>query len=154
MNYRINVRAIITLDNKILLVRSKKSPEYWCLPGGGLNTGEELKVGLQRELLEELGVKAEIGDLLYIQQVGKNDNFNFPEFLFHVTNGADFKDIDMTKTTHGNLELVEAKFVDPNEVFVLPEFIKTEWKNLVEANFKSQIKYYTEAISEQSKMDL
>jgi ADP-ribose pyrophosphatase YjhB (NUDIX family) len=46
MNYRINVRAIIPYNGKILLVRNKNLPNYWCLPGGGLEQGEELKTGL------------------------------------------------------------------------------------------------------------
>lgn len=37
-------------------------------PGGGLNPGEGLKEGLQREFLEETGITVDVGNLIYVTQ--------------------------------------------------------------------------------------
>jgi ADP-ribose pyrophosphatase YjhB (NUDIX family) len=42
--------------------------KFWCVPVGGINSEESLIEGLERELVEELGVKPEVGELLHIQQ--------------------------------------------------------------------------------------
>lgn len=143
MIHRLKVRGLITYENKALLCRLKNAPEFWCLPGGGLEEGEELRKGLQREILEELGIKSEIGQLLYIQQFDKEGDYNFPEFIFHVMGGENFKELDVSKTTHGVLELEELKFVNPKEVSVLPKFIADDWDKLVSTNFRKPITYLT-----------
>jgi ADP-ribose pyrophosphatase YjhB (NUDIX family) len=122
---RIAVRAIIADNDKMLLVRLKTKKGalgFYCTIGGGLDEGEGLIDGLKREVLEETGVEAEIGRLLCIQQFAdKKDNI---EFFFHVTNTEDFKNLDLSKTSHGQEEIAEIGFYNPNEVTVLPEFLK------------------------------
>jgi 8-oxo-dGTP diphosphatase len=51
-------------DGRLLI--SQRLPDdtlggYWEFPGGKVDLGEELKTALRRELMEELGVEAEIG---------------------------------------------------------------------------------------------
>lgn len=52
----IGVRAILTKEKKILLVKHTYSNQ-WFLSGGGLKKGETLEQAIKRELDEELGVK-------------------------------------------------------------------------------------------------
>lgn len=62
------VRAVIVRDGR-LLVLHKRSPHYgerYALPGGAQELGELLHEALLRECREEIGVEAEIIDLLYI----------------------------------------------------------------------------------------
>lgn len=48
------VSAVVTKDNKILLIhRRKEGDEYWVVPGGGVEEGETLEQGLVREVKEE-----------------------------------------------------------------------------------------------------
>lgn len=54
----IGVRALLIKNHKFLLVKHTYS-EQWFLPGGGLKKGEMLENAINRELKEELGVKAE-----------------------------------------------------------------------------------------------
>lgn len=52
--------ALINKDGKVLLTRRSKAirlPGKWCLPGGHLEEGECWNLAIEREILEEVGVK-------------------------------------------------------------------------------------------------
>lgn len=126
MNRRISVRAIIFLNKKLLCVRLKQykqgTHQYWCLPGGGLEDGESIIACLNREMIEELGIKPKIGKLAYIQQFKALSQDNL-EFFFNVENASDYLNIDLAKTTHGDIEIAEAKFIDPKKNQILPTLL-------------------------------
>ncbi len=59
--------AIIIQNRKVLICRRKKGLKnagLWEFPGGKLEEGESLQKCLERELFEELGVKAKAGEIL------------------------------------------------------------------------------------------
>lgn len=128
MNRRIAVRAIILQGDTLLCARlrpNESAPHngsFWCVPGGGLEPEEALITGLERELIEETGIKPQVGNLLYIQQY-KDDKSEYLEFLFAVTNAQDYAHIDLSATTHGMQEIQEIRFVDPKSVTLLPAFL-------------------------------
>jgi len=59
------VAGVIRRDDGQLLITQRMADDtlggYWEFPGGKVDPGEELKVALQRELREEIGVESEIG---------------------------------------------------------------------------------------------
>lgn len=118
--------------NKLLCVKLKSYPgaisgDYWCLPGGTLEEGETLIPALEREMVEETGIKPVVGELLYIQQfLEKSKNKEHLEFFFHVTNSGDYQTIDLAQTTHGAEEIEAIGFVDPKNAEILPKFLTTE----------------------------
>lgn len=129
---RVTVRGIVLHDGKLLCVRLKpykdhlkRDNSYWCLPGGGLDEGESLIAGVEREMIEETGIKPVVGNLLYVQQFMHGEK-DYLEFFFHITNSEDYLSIDLSKTTHGLEEIEEIGFIDPATTHVLPEFLKTE----------------------------
>jgi ADP-ribose pyrophosphatase YjhB (NUDIX family) len=131
---RVAVRGIIVRGGMLLCVKLKPyrgkatgaGVDYWCTPGGGVDVGEPLIPALEREIIEELGVKPKIGNLLYIQQFDHADMEQL-EFFFEVTNGEDFLDIDLEKTTHGAIEIAEVGFIDPKASgSVLPVFLSKQ----------------------------
>lgn len=62
----VRVSGFLARDNKLLLVAHRKKGEiYWLLPGGGVEFGEPLKTALAREFREELGIRVEVGNLLF-----------------------------------------------------------------------------------------
>ncbi|HEY1013363.1 MAG TPA: NUDIX domain-containing protein [Herpetosiphonaceae bacterium] len=64
------VAAVVEDESgRVLLVRRRTSfrPGMWCLPCGYLEGDEELRAGLRRELLEETGLEAEIGEVLAVR---------------------------------------------------------------------------------------
>ncbi len=61
---RLRVSAILHRGTQVLLVRHRKGDrDYWLLPGGGVEGGEQLEEALRRELREEC-------DLEDVQPVG------------------------------------------------------------------------------------
>jgi 8-oxo-dGTP diphosphatase len=65
------VAAIIVRDSRLLICQrrcDKALPLKWEFPGGKVEPGESLKDALTREILEELGVRIEIGREVYRTQ--------------------------------------------------------------------------------------
>ena len=63
--------AIIEQSGKILIARRQKDDPLkgkWEFPGGKIMEDETHEQCLKRELHEELGIEAEVGDLLYTTQ--------------------------------------------------------------------------------------
>lgn len=126
---RINVRAIIYSGGKLLAVKHKTSSggeaEYWAIPGGGLDPHESLHDGVRREIMEELGVKARVGKLLFMQQFPstRKDFSEELELFFHIENPEDFSKLDFMTTSHGADELARCEFIDSKAEFVLPLFL-------------------------------
>ncbi|MFW1665625.1 NUDIX domain-containing protein [Acinetobacter ursingii] len=55
--YRVGAHAVITnIDGKVLLLKANYGNFAWGLPGGGIDPGETILQGLQRECEEELGL--------------------------------------------------------------------------------------------------
>ncbi|MBM9620363.1 NUDIX domain-containing protein [Streptomyces zhihengii] len=66
------VRAIlVTADGTMLVIRRTRPgiPEYWVLPGGGVEPGDESReAALHREIHEEIAGKADIIRLLHTME--------------------------------------------------------------------------------------
>lgn len=78
---RTGVRAVIEHDDKYLFVRNKVSEGFWCLPGGGVEKGEDIITALKREMIEETGIEPVIGNLLFVHQIESKMGFGTPEFI-------------------------------------------------------------------------
>lgn len=130
MKRRLTARAVIVNEKgELFCVRQNDYKgsvvlphEYWCVPGGGIEVNESLLLGLEREIIEEVGIKPIIGELLYIQQFAHKDTEEL-ELFFHVTNHQDFLTIDLSKTSHGVEELAEFGFINTDKFNVLPKFL-------------------------------
>lgn len=134
MQRRVAARGIVVNDNgEVFAMRFRmddgSESDYWGTPGGGLDDHEPLVEGLKREFLEETGIEATVGKLLFIQQFPSLKDGSTQEQLelfFHVKNTADFeKRIDLATTSHGALELTRAEFIDPKTNLLLPRFLQT-----------------------------
>ena len=82
MNIEIIARAAIVRNRKILLCKAKEK-NYYFLPGGHIEFGENLKAGLKREIQEELGLNSttieffDIVENFFVQNKKNNHEINF-----------------------------------------------------------------------------
>lgn len=149
MSRRIAVRAIVLDGNRLLCVKLKQYNElsgtmgdHWCLPGGTLEEGEALIPALEREMIEETGIKPVIGELLYIQQFAEpSKDKEHLEFFFHVLNAREYRAVDLIQTTHGVEEIEAIEFVNPKDTKILPAFLTTE-PLVGHANSRSPVKIF------------
>lgn len=81
--------AIIEKEGRILIARRGKQDELlgkWEFPGGKVEQGETLEQCLKRELMEELGINAEVGEYVTSSTFMHKDNlyemcmFRVPSF--------------------------------------------------------------------------
>lgn len=62
------VAALIAREGRVLACQRSRKGKFalkWEFPGGKVQAGESLEAALERELMEELGVRAEIGREIY-----------------------------------------------------------------------------------------
>lgn len=130
---RICVRGIIYKDGKLFCQELKDkqgNPRgFWCTPGGGLNALESLTDGAAREILEETGVPARVGKLLFVQSYGEagpgpHGELEQLEFFFHIENPSDFENIN-EQASHFDAEISHYGFIDPKTTNLLPNFLRT-----------------------------
>ena len=72
--------GILINDGKVLLCQRKPTARYpfkWEFPGGKMEDDETVEDCLRRELFEELGITAEIGELFHRQHAVYPDSGSF-----------------------------------------------------------------------------
>jgi len=55
--FRVSLKAIILNQEGYVLVVKESGRDWWDIPGGGLDHGETIREGLERELQEEVDLK-------------------------------------------------------------------------------------------------
>jgi len=124
----IKVRAIILHVGKLLAVRHPHDTSFAALPGGHLEWGEDIKECLSREIIEELGVKPEVGRLFYINNFSQTDGKQYVEFFFEVKNGKDYLDTEKLTRSHAH-EISEIVWISPtDDIRVLPKSLGEDFK--------------------------
>jgi 8-oxo-dGTP diphosphatase len=79
--------GIIRNEGRVLLCQRKKTARYglkWEFPGGKVENGEPIEECLRRELEEELGISATIGELYHRQRYEYPDSGIFDVFYYVV----------------------------------------------------------------------
>ena len=93
----VGVGAVIVQDGKVVLVKRRHEPlaGRWSLPGGTLELGETLEVGVAREIREETGLEVEVGPLIEVfdrimtDEAGRvRYHFVLADYLCWPTSGA------------------------------------------------------------------
>ena len=83
---------------------------------------------MSREIVEELGVKPEIGRLLYINTFEDKGHTQPIEFFFEVTNGQAYVGCEKLPRSHAD-ELAEIIWVSPtDDIRILPEQLANDFR--------------------------
>lgn len=126
--FTIRCRAIIVHEGKLLIVQHREASKWFALPGGHLEFKEGIKECLEREIVEELGVKPDIGRLLYVNTFVDKGEVQPVEFFFEVTNSVDYLDISAFNGSHKH-ELFDIRWVETSDtVNIFPHQIELDLK--------------------------
>ncbi|MBO1435605.1 NUDIX domain-containing protein [Meiothermus sp. CFH 77666] len=63
--FNLRVGGVVMKHQQVLLCHEPQG-DFWYLPGGRVELGEEARVAMAREIFEELGVKARVGRMLWV----------------------------------------------------------------------------------------
>lgn len=121
------VRGVIIHENKLLVVKHAPESNFTALPGGHLEFKENIKECLSRELIEELGIKPEIGRLLYVNNFVENDSQSI-EFFFEINNSHEYLNLENLERTHAH-EISEIKWVkSTDDISIRPKEFEEDFK--------------------------
>jgi 8-oxo-dGTP diphosphatase len=117
-NPQIVTTAVIERDGHILIAKRKQGKRHtgnWEFPGGTLEEGETHEQCLKRELLEELAITAEIGDLICTSDYSYTPDWTVKLLAYRTTvisgilNLNDHEEMRWVKPTDlGNYDFLEA----------------------------------------------
>lgn len=126
--FRIRCRGIILHEGRLLVVRHAPDHKYVALPGGGLEWGEDPLACIQREIVEELGVKPRIGRLLYVNAFISGDTQSV-EFFFEILNATHYLGFEKLERTHA-YEIAQFAWIEPSLASeLLPKALSKDFKD-------------------------
>lgn len=129
---KIGVSGFLNHNNKVLLVR--RAPydgfmaNFWELPGGKVEFGEDPKEALKREFQEEVGLQISVDKPIHLfSYLSDNNNRQTVDITFITTLEGENTDIKLSP------EHTEYTWVDKNEVGNYS--MSDEMKRCIEAGF-------------------
>ncbi len=75
MDFRVGIKGIVRVDDKVLVLRKVEAERaFWDVPGGRIDDDESIEITLRREIAEELPSLHvfEVGGLLHAFRLGRN----------------------------------------------------------------------------------
>jgi 8-oxo-dGTP diphosphatase len=107
------VAVILDDDGQVLLTRRNVEPfkGEWVMPGGKIDLGEPIVKALQREVMEEVGLKVEVEDIIDVfEHVSPGaDNYHFI-ILYYLCRPLS------CDISHNYDEVAEARWVSQEEL--------------------------------------
>ena len=126
---KLDTRAVILKDDKILLVKEKNG--RWALPGGWVDFDQTIKTNTEKEVKEEAGLDVKAIKILAVQDRNKH---NKPVYAYNVCKFFVLCEI-IGGSFQKNLETVESDFFSLEELPELAEEKNT--KKQIEMCFKA-----------------
>jgi ADP-ribose pyrophosphatase YjhB (NUDIX family) len=84
ISVELRASAVVVRGEEILLIRhSRGGRSYWVLPGGHPHANEIASAAVQREVLEETGLRVEAGPVLFVWEgIAPNEQRRIAEIVF------------------------------------------------------------------------
>jgi 8-oxo-dGTP diphosphatase len=111
----IGVGTLLIRNNALLLVKRKYNPDagMWSIPGGHLKVGEKTRVGAEREMEEETGIKVKVKKLAGIIDKIVHDEKGRIKYHYVLLNYfVEQIEEDPNKKPIAQDDALEARFVD------------------------------------------
>lgn len=102
---KVDIRASVIRDDKILMVR-EKIDGAWSLPGGWADVNTSVSESAARECLEEAGAVVSPVRIIAIHQADRHYNFPYPYTVYKIFVECRLSEISFTENT----ETLEAEF--------------------------------------------
>lgn len=136
---RIRVCGILEKDDELLLVKHiKNKDEYYLLPGGGVDHGEDFKTALKREFMEECNLDVKVEDMIFISEgIAPNGGRHIVNIYFKVSYVSGDLQVGLDGSNLIGVEYI--KKADVDNIILYPN-TKKELKEYFEAE-NSGIKY-------------
>lgn len=117
MRVRPGVKLLVERDGEILVLRADMGDaEYWILPGGKVEYGESPTEALKREIREELGREASIGEPIGVYHYFSGADGDGQQIVITVFDGEiDSGAIDIDSPT-GDDYIVEYRWIEPERL--------------------------------------
>lgn len=131
----VGVGAVILRGREVVLVRRAAEPlrGQWSLPGGMLELGETLRQGVQREVLEETGLRVEakmvldVFDSIFPDAEGKAQfHYVIIDFLCLLHGGELLAAGDVTEAVWANAEELREFRLTENAMAVIQKAISNK----------------------------
>lgn len=102
-------------ESRVLLVRRGRPPleGRWSIPGGILEIGETIAEGIERELIEETGVRVRVLQLIEIYEKVMRDEDTRPQYHFVI---LDYACEFMEGVTQAGGDVTEVKWASEQEL--------------------------------------
>ena len=116
MNYKGRVQALVTRNNKILMVKHTHIGDSWyCSPGGGIELGEPPEQTALRELQEECNVTGKITKKINEYADPYDDSIHFYTFQIDIGDQTPALGCDPEILPEKQI-LTEVRWVRPDEI--------------------------------------
>ena len=134
--------GILIENGKVLLIHRIKNvdgivKEYYVVPGGGIEEGENIEEATKRELKEEIGINVEfIQDepLFTLEQENGIQYFSLINKISGIIgtgDGPEFTDPGRANRGVYSAEMISIKDIIEGKINIVPELIKDEFVELV-----------------------
>ena len=130
--------GLLIEDGKLLLIhRIKNGNEYYVVPGGGIEEGEDLETATKRELKEEIGIDVQLLDDKPIMQLLGENGIQFFTLVKRINGeigtgeGPEFNDESYANNGIYSAEMIKIEDIVNGKVNMVPETIKKEFIDLV-----------------------
>jgi ADP-ribose pyrophosphatase YjhB (NUDIX family) len=95
---KVDIRAAVFKDDKILMVREKIDGR-WSLPGGWADVNTSVSESAERECLEEAGAKVRSKRIIAIHTADRHNDFPYPYTIYKIFVECDFLEIEFAENT-------------------------------------------------------
>ena len=114
---RNSAKALIIRDGCMAAIKIRDNDDEWyIMPGGGQDSGEKLSDAVCREVAEELGLRVECRELLFVIEGVQGESFHRVDHVFHCEYLEDIE----SPALHADTNQVGVEWLDISRLNRLP----------------------------------